>query len=210
MSNDITLYLESQGRADPRRKQVSVWLPTFSGQLTIKPDTHAVLVHSIPTTFNPENPEHLEDLIASNGDCLSSITAIRWMNPKVIEEEQERYSSIIILLSDSEAALRCIKDQVWYRFNKKRTKLGKRPPTLCYNCLKGGHAAASCPTPPLRLYCGDSHHAHTGRNKRKTPPKCTLRAMKNMKHDVQVKIKGIFAANPIDMLHSPFDPKCAV
>lgn len=210
VSNDMVLYLESQAISDALRKQVNDWLPTFSGQLTIKPDTHAVLVHGIPTTFNPQNPEHLEDLIASNGDRLSSITAVRWMNPKVVEEEQKRYSSIIILLSDRDTALRCVRDQVWYRFNKKRTGLGRRPPTRCYNCLKTGHAAASCPIAPLCPYCGDKHHAHTCNSKGKTPPKCTSCAREKMKHDAHVNIKGIFAANPTDMLHSPFDPKCAV
>lgn len=210
MSNDMVLYLESPATADSLRKQVNTWLPAFSNQLAIKPDTHAVLVHGIPTTFNPQNPDHLEDLIASNGDRLANITAVRWMNPKVVEEEQKRYSSIIILLNDREAAQRCAKDQIWYRFNKKRTELGKRPPTRCFNCLKSGHPAAACPNPPLCPYCGDGHHAHTCSLKGKTPPKCTSCAREKMKRDTHVNIKGIFAANPTDMMHSPFDPKCAV
>lgn len=210
MSNDMVLYLESPSIADSLRKQANVWLSAFSSRLAIKPDTYAVLVHCIPTSFNPQNPDHLEDLIASNGDRLANITAVRWMNPKVIEEEQKRYSSIIILLNDRDAAQRCVKDQLWYRFNKKRTELGRRPPTRCFNCLKTGHSAAACPSPPLCPYCADGHHAHTCSLKGKTPPKCTSCAREKMKKDTHVNIKVIFAANPTDMMHSPFDPKCAV
>lgn len=61
----------------------------------MKEETYAILVHGIPTTFNPKNPEHLEDLIASNGDRLSSFSAIRWMNIKSVEEDNKRYSSLI-------------------------------------------------------------------------------------------------------------------
>lgn len=66
--NDFILHLESPSHADALRKQSSKWLASFSDKLTMKEETHAILVHGIPTTFNPKNPDHLEDLIASNGD----------------------------------------------------------------------------------------------------------------------------------------------
>lgn len=132
------------------------------------------------------------------------------MNVKAVEEEKKRYSSLIIFLADREAAQRCVKDQVWYRFNKKRTELGRRPPSRCFNCLKSGHTAAACPQPTLCPYCGDNHHAHSCVKKGLTPPKCTSCAREKKKLDPHVNLKGIFAANPSDLLHSPFDPSCAV
>lgn len=141
--NDLILHLESPSHADAVRKQVSKWLPSFCDKLTMKEETYAILVHGIPTTFNPQNPDHLEDLIALNGDRLKSFSAIRWMNIKAVEEDQKRYSSLIVFLSDREAAQRCVKDQIWYRFNKKRTEMGRRPPSRCFNCLKSGHTAAA-------------------------------------------------------------------
>lgn len=207
-SNYMVVYLQSQTVADSLQKQANNWLPTFSTHLIIRPDTHAVLVHGIPTTFNPQNPEHLEDLIASNGDRLSSVKAVRWMNTKVIEEEQKHYSSIIILLTDRDAAHRCVKHQIWYRYNRKRTELGRQPPTRCFNCLKSGHSAAACPNPPLCPYCGDDPHAHTCSSKGKTPTKRTSCAREKKKRDVHVNLKNVLTANPTNLLHSPFDPKC--
>lgn len=87
--NNLILHLESPSHADAIRKQASKWLPSFSDKLVMKDETHAILVHGIPTTFNPKNPEHLEDLIASNSDRLSSFSAIHWMNVKAVKEEQK-------------------------------------------------------------------------------------------------------------------------
>lgn len=208
--NNLILHLESPSHADALRKSANKWLPAFSGSLTLKPETHAILIHGIPTTFNPQNPKHLEDLIASNGDRLSSLKSIRWMNAKAIEEEKKNYSSIILFLTDREAAQRCVRDQIWYRFNKKRTELGKKRPSRCFNCLKAGHTAAACKDKPLCPYCGDEHHSHTCPKKGATPPKCTSCAREKRKADPLVNLKGVFASNHIDLLHSPFDPKCSV
>lgn len=104
--NDLILHLESPSHADALRKQVGTWLPTFSDKLTTKSETYAILLHGIPTTFNPNNPDHLEDLIASNGDRLKSFSTIRWMKVKAVEEDHKRYSSLIIFLSDRDAAHR--------------------------------------------------------------------------------------------------------
>lgn len=207
--NDLILHLESPSHAEALRKTADKWLPTFSEKLTMKPDLHAILIHGIPTTFNPKSPDHLEDLIASNGDRLASLKSIRWMNAKVVEEEKKNYSSIILFLTDREAAQRCVKDQIWYRFNKKRTEMGKKPPPRCFNCLKAGHTAAACPDKALCPYCGEEHHAHTCPKKGTTPPKCTSCAREKLKLDPIVNLKGVFAANPVDLLHSPFDPKCS-
>lgn len=174
--NDLILHLESPSHAETLRKSVETWLPSFSPNLTLKPKTHAILVHGIPTTFNPQNPDHLEDLIASNGDRLASLKSIRWMNTKEVEEEKKNYPSIILFLADREAAQRCVRDQIWYRFNKKRTEAGKKPPPRCYNCLKAGHTAAACPQKALCPYCGDEHHAHTCTKKGTTPPPSARRA----------------------------------
>lgn len=207
--NDLILHLESPSHAEALRKTVDKWLPMLSDKLTLKPETHAILVHGIPTTFSPQNPEHLEDLIASNRDRLASLKTICWMNIKAVEEEKKNYSSLILFLADREAAQRCVRDQIWYRFNKKRTEAGRRPPSQCFNCLKSGHTAAACPQKPLCPYCGDEHHAHTCVMKGTTPPKCTSCAREKKRRDPLVNLKGVFKANPTDLLHSPFDPKCA-
>lgn len=211
--NDLILHLESPKHADALRSKAKEWLPTFSEKLEMKPETHTILVHGIPTTFNPKNPEHLGDLIASNGDHLANLSGISWMNIRAVEEENKKYSSIIILLPDREAAQRCVKDQIWYRFNKKRTELGRRPPPRCFNCLQSGHTAAACSQPALCPYCGDAHHAHhahTCGNRGLTPPKFTSCAREKERIDPHANLKGIFASNPTDLLHSPFDPSCAI
>lgn len=210
--NDLTLHLESPSHAEALRKSAEKWLPTFSANLTLTPETNAILIHGITTTFNPQNPERLEDLIASNGDRLASLKSIRWMNAKAVEEKKKNYSSIILFLADREAAQRCVRDRFGTVSTRKVPKPGRTPPPppRCYNCLRLGHTAAVCPQKALCPYCGDKNHAHTCAKKGTTPPECTLCAREKKKLDPQVNLKGIFAANPTDSLHSPFDPNCAV
>lgn len=129
---------------------------------------------------------------------------------KAVKEENKRYSSLIIFLPDRDAAQRCVRDQIWYRFNKKRTEPGRRPPSRCFNCLKSGHTAAACQQPIMCPYCSDSHHAHTCDKKGLTPPKCTSCAREKKKLDPMVNLKAFFSSGPADLLHSPFDPSCAV
>lgn len=62
-SNNIVLHLKSQGHARSLSNKVADWLPKLSPSLEMKPARHALLVHGIPTSFDPAINNHLEDLI---------------------------------------------------------------------------------------------------------------------------------------------------
>lgn len=209
-SNQLVLHLEKQAYAKALAERQADWLPKLSTSLELKPERHAVLMHGIPTTFDPKIEDHLEDLIASNGDMLSSVTNIRWLNQKAVEEDKKNYSSLLITMNNADHAALCVKNQVWYRYKKHRTELGRRAPIRCFNCLKTGHAASACPSPPLCPYCGEAHHAHTCKAKGLSPPKCTSCARAKQRQSSHLTIPQIFETHITDLAHSPFDPKCAV
>lgn len=209
-SNQLVLHLENQASAKALAERQADWLPKLSTNLELKPERHAVLVHGIPTTFDPKIEDHLEDLVASNREMLSSITSVRWLNQKAVEEDKKRYSSLLITMTSADHAALCVKNQVWYRYKKHRTELGRRAPIRCFNCMKTGHAASACPSPPLCPYCGEAHHAHTCKAKGLSPPKCTSCARAKKNHSPHLTIPQIFEAHATDLGHSPFDPRCAV
>lgn len=209
-SNDLVLHVETPAHAKALKDTASSWLPSLSQSLAIKPDLHAVLVHGVPTTFDPAIEEHLEDLRVSNGEMLSSMTSVRWVNPKAIEDGEKHFSSLIILLTNADHASQCVKEQVWYRFKKRRTEAGRRPPVRCYNCLKTGHTASACPATPLCPHCGDDHLAHTCKFKNNTVKKCTSCARAKKELSPHLTMKNIFEGFETDLAHSPFSPLCAV
>lgn len=113
-------------------------------------------------------------------------------------------------MSSADHAALCVKEQVWYRYKKHCTELGRRAPMRCFNCLKPGHAASGFPAPPLCPYCREEHHTHTCKHKGLRPPKCTTCARKKREQSPHLTVKHIFESHPYDLAHSPFDPKCAV
>lgn len=47
------------------------WLPQITPNLTLRNPVYPVVVHGIPTTFEPSCPEHMEMLVAMNPDTLN-------------------------------------------------------------------------------------------------------------------------------------------
>lgn len=71
-SNDLVLYTTTASQADRLRQQSEKWLTILSPKLSLRPPIFTVVVHSIPTSFNPTCPDHLDMLKAMNADTLST------------------------------------------------------------------------------------------------------------------------------------------
>ncbi|KAH9822990.1 hypothetical protein DFH28DRAFT_1118338 [Melampsora americana] len=82
-SGDLVIYLESQKQAQALRGQASCWIPKISSNLTIKQEVYPVIVHGIPTTFNPTREEDIDLLNISNGDLLDdALFPVWWLARK--------------------------------------------------------------------------------------------------------------------------------
>lgn len=98
-------------------------------------------------------------------------------------------------------------ESIWYGVSLESTTLGKLAPPRCFNFLKTGHTATSCPKKPLFPYFCEEHKAHTCSKKNMVTPKCTLCAGVAKAVDPSYFTKQVFSANPVKLLHSPFDPR---
>ncbi|KAF9503834.1 hypothetical protein BS47DRAFT_1402023 [Hydnum rufescens UP504] len=58
------------------------WVKGVSPKLTLCCPIYAVIVHRIPTTFNPDLPEHVDILKVANLGVLDNLTHVMWANAK--------------------------------------------------------------------------------------------------------------------------------
>lgn len=91
-SNDLVVHAEMQAHARSLKEAAPSWLPQLSPGFTIKLEIHAVLVHGVPTSFEPAIEDHVKEHKVSNGEMLSSMSSVRWVNPKSIEEGDKHFS----------------------------------------------------------------------------------------------------------------------
>lgn len=85
-SNDLVLYTTTSNQAEKLRNLGDKWLPMFSKKLTLRLQIFTVVVHGIPTSFNPTCPDHLEMLKAMNPDTLSTPPLfVKWISPQAVQ-----------------------------------------------------------------------------------------------------------------------------
>lgn len=116
-----------------------------------------MIVHGIPTTFDPTNRRHTQALIDKNHGVLNASTKMIWVNKFAIQSGKT-FSSIIIYLTDPEAANQAIHNRICFKHLLKITeKLTKRV-RQCYQCLDFGHFDKKFPV-EFRAYshCDGSH-----------------------------------------------------
>lgn len=143
-SNDIVLYTTTPQQAEILRSKSEIWLPTVSPKLTLRSPIHSVVVHGIPATFIPSDPQHIAMITAMNPDTLTPPPVfIKWLSPNTIHRGVS-HSSIRIGFADGQQAKKAVDQQIFYgRFNKK-TEFGRKTKPRCMNCLKEGHTSTYC------------------------------------------------------------------
>lgn len=207
-SNNIDLYFETAAHALKVREMPRTWVQGFSKTLKMKEARHEIIVNGISKTFDPNIPDHVEELQVCNGALLKDMLSVCWLNPKALEDPEKRHSLLLISLKTKEQAQLCVKEKIWHGRGRHITLRSGPPPRRCYNCQKTGHTAPACPLPPLCPFCGEKHHSHTCPENGKTSMKCTACARKKVTLEPQTNLKALFASNPVDLIHHPFSPVC--
>lgn len=110
-SNDLVLYTTTPSQAEKLRNLGDKWLPLVSKKLTLCPQILTVVVHGIPTSFNPTCPDHLEMLKAMNLDTLSIPPLfVKWISPQAVQRGVS-HSSIRIGLTSANQATQAVKQK---------------------------------------------------------------------------------------------------
>lgn len=207
-SNDLVLYTTTAEQATVLRDQHERWTHLVSEGLAIHNPVHTVVVHGIPTSFNPTDPQNLEMLSAMNPDTLNPPpTFVKWLSANAVQRGAT-HSSIRIGFADAAQAQLAVDQKIFYgRFNK-RTEHGRKTKPRCMNCLKDGHITKYCKDQLMCPYCSGPHSAESCELHGKMTTNCTACARHAQRADPSVDLVSLFSEAPRYLRHSPLDPTC--
>lgn len=211
-TGNIQLHLNNQEslRAISALK-TDAWVVTVNRGLSLKRKVYPIIVHGIPTTFNPESRAHLHDFIEENHGVLDSTTKVVWANRHSIETGKP-FSSLIIHLFDPVAVNMAITNRVCFKHLLKVVEKSTKRVKQCYTCLEFGHFAKTC-SEDLRAcsHCAGSHH-YDACPKMSDPIRCV-----NCVHHIldtefhdnpSANIKNLSDSQKLRCTHSAFSNSC--
>lgn len=207
-SNDVVLYTTTPHQAETLRRQGDKWIHLLSPRLSLHLPIHTVVVHGIPASFQPSDPQHLDMLFAMNQETMSPAPVfVKWISQNTIQRGVS-HSSIRIGFSDAEQARRAVEQKVFYGRYNKRTEFGRKTKLRCMNCMGEGQTSNQCKADMMCPYCASDHPADKCELRGTMTSNCTACARALKAADQTTDLSTIFSKTPIHLHHSPLDPTC--
>ncbi|KAH9821807.1 hypothetical protein DFH28DRAFT_883024, partial [Melampsora americana] len=158
-SGDLKIYAKSRTVTKWLFEHKHQWTHRADPLLVTPPSKYPVILHSIPTTFDPTNISFKTDLCQENGIDHTKIQNIKWLGrPK---DDGKAHGSIIVILLDKEVAAKVERGGLFLKNMYLPGAKYNRPPMQCYRCLEMNHSARFCPNEPLCSSCGGDHETRT-------------------------------------------------
>lgn len=156
-TGDLTLIFNQAKQAEAVLAAEGSWVRHLNPELKVKTKTYTIVVHGIPTSFNPMDKTMVKELQHEKGSKLDSLELIRWANPNSIAIGKP-FSSIFISLTDPEAANTALFQNISYQRELRTTERSKKHQgsTQCYACQGFGHTQKACTElPRCAIFTGE-------------------------------------------------------
>lgn len=211
-TGDIQLHLDSMASLEAILSLKSdIWVDDVHPNLGPKRKTYPIIIHGMPTSFNPHNRVHVHDFLEDNHGVLDSSIRLVWANKYSIESGKP-FSSLIVHLTDPLAANAAIRNRICFKHMLKVTERSTKRIRQCYKCLDYDHFAKTC-TEDFRscFHCAGAHPFESC-PKRAEPLCCVNCAQKFL----EASLPGVSTATTSDLTseqrksctHSPFSNSC--
>ena len=149
-------------------KEAAEWLrhPDVSHMFTahfitgsnVKLRQYTIMLPRVPITFDPEEDRDLREIEEANGLADKAIVKAKWIKPVYRRRPDQRVAHASLLLTDVNAANRCIKDGLRICGTRVYPTKLKQEPAQCMKCRGWGHFASECSqTNSTCGTCGGEH-----------------------------------------------------
>lgn len=211
-TGDIQIHLDSLSSLQAILALKSdIWVDDVHHRLGLKRKVYPIIVHGMPTSFNPHNREYVHKFLEDNHGVLDSSIKLVWANKYSITSGKP-FSFLIVHLTDPTAANAAIRNRICFKHVLKATVCSTRRVKQCYKCLDYVHFAKSC-TEDFRS-CSHCAGAHPFEScpKSAEPLCCDNCAQKFL----EASLPGVLTATTADLTpdqrksctHSPFCKSC--
>ncbi|KAI0993153.1 hypothetical protein K3495_g15031 [Podosphaera aphanis] len=137
------------------------WTRKLAATAQVASPTFQVLVHDMPLSFEPENPEHLKRIQEANQLYIMGIHIERAAWLKKTKIPGKTAGSLIVWFNQAEHADKAISKGIMWGYELKATEIfrsGFRA-MQCYNCQKYGHIAKACTADAKCGHCAGTHNS---------------------------------------------------
>ena len=171
-SNDIRIHCNTEHEAEQLRRVK--WDEAYSGLTVHQPKYGITMTGISKTQINPDelrNSEIIRQLEDQNKENKIKIVGMKTLRRK--HKDNAQYYSIVIFLSTSEAADRCIKHGFYINYQRLYPERYNPQYQLiqCYKCQKFGHHATACKS--LHETCAKCSEHHSTAHCHSETHKCT-------------------------------------
>ncbi|OAV97482.1 hypothetical protein PTTG_01710 [Puccinia triticina 1-1 BBBD Race 1] len=169
-SKDLKIYVNTREQARWLLTNKHTWTELVDSKLKTFPSRFPVILHAIPTNFDPANQAHLHELGKQNRIDPSLIQSARWLGDPV--RNGKKNGSLVLQLLSKEIALKVEKTGLFLQNELYRGVHYIRSIPQCFRCWKLGHTAQWCKNSPLCNKCTGNHDSKTCNTPQTESTKC--------------------------------------